>query len=257
MGWLKDWREDMKKTFVFKSFKSIGRTGAKVVQYGAPPVGAFVFGPLGALVGTGVGAAAGQVGPTKNAGSQLQRDLIYGGAWAAGTTALSLLTSGGFSSSIFKSASSIFGPSAGQVAEASALGNSFLGSGTPGGGTSGLDNAFLSSGSAGGGGGSGGGGGTAGVVTSALNTVATAMGVRAGGGNNAQLQQQYLDQLALAEKMRAAGDTAGALQADATAEAYRQQLIAAGETPGGGGFPWGLILIAGAALYFLTRRKAA
>lgn len=240
MGWLKDWREDMKGTWLFDTAKSVGRYGAKAVQYTAPYAGGFVFGPLGALAGTGLSMAAGQVGPTKNRSSQAKRDAIHGGAVTLGTTALSLATGQGFSGTLQQSFNSLFGwgptPPAPTVAkpmtDADLYKALFPGPGgtiqTPPGASTG---------------------------TGLLDLAGKLIGGTQ--ANPANLQQQYLDQVALAEKYRKAGDMAAAQQAAALAEVYRQQLIAQG-TPvptGGAGLPIGLLLIAAGGAWLLLRRK--
>jgi len=72
--------------------------------------------------------------------------------------------------------------------------------------------------------------------------------------NTAQLQQQYKDQLALAEKYKQAGDAAGAANAAALAELYRQQIVNQGGTPGGGGIPLLFLIGGGVALWFLLKK---
>lgn len=241
----KDWWEDMGDTWLFKAAKSTGRTGAKFIQYGGAPAGALLFGLPGAIIGTGLAAGAGQVGPTKNAGAQLQRDLISGAAVTAGTSLFGVVSGAGFGASLIDSVNSLFGYGGTPPAQSNVppkpmsdydLQNAFLGSNpskpAP---TQGGQGGFNPTGFLG-------------------NLFGT--GVGGPQANTADLQRQYQDQLALAEKYRQAGDTAGAAQAAALAEMYRQQLAAAGQAPGSGGMsPLLLLLLIGGGAWLIFRKK--
>lgn len=226
-----------KDTWLGKTLKSAGRTGAKIVGYGAPIFGGLFLGPLGALGGTAVSAAAQQVGPTKNRGSQLKRSLVYGGAVTAGTAAASLATGGGLTSSLFKSASAIFGGGASPVAAAPPSETTLMTmdatkAGSPAAGR--LDPA-----------------------SAALEAAAVSLGMKGTQANPAELVKQYQDQLALAQARRAAGDIPGALEAEGLAAMYREQLAAAGIDPnGGGGISLWWVAAGAAGLYLLTRKAA-
>lgn len=237
-GWFDDWREDMKKTWLFKSAKSVGRTSAKIGAYGAPIFGGLFLGPLGALGGTFLGAGLAQVGPTKNREAQLKRSLIYGGAVTAGTAALGVVSGAGLGSSIFKSAAAIFGGGATPVAAAPPSETTLVT----------MDPTKV---------GSPGTGNTLDPTSAALQTALASAGVKTQ-ANPADLLKQYQDQLTLAQQRRAAGDIQGALEAEALAAMYRQQLEAAGIDPnsaGGGINPWWLVA-GGVGLYFLARKAA-
>lgn len=112
MSFFKRLKKKLKKTFVAKAVKSVGRATAKVVKYAAPVVGAVVAGPLGAAVGTGVAGIASQVGPNKNRGAALKRTLIYGGSVAGASAVLGLASGAGIGASVISSAGKIFSPSA-------------------------------------------------------------------------------------------------------------------------------------------------
>lgn len=157
---LKKLRKKLKKTFVFKAAKTVGRTGAKVVKYVAPVAGAILAGPLGAAAGAAVSGVASQVGPNKNRGAALKRALIYGGAVTGGAAALSVLGGTSLSTGILTSAGRIFAPGSappGANVESQPLGpDPFLtgtsdNNGTPGSGNTlnTLANAFLGGGGAG------------------------------------------------------------------------------------------------------------
>lgn len=238
MGWWSNWLEKEKKTWVFSAAKQVGRGGAKVIQYGAPAVGTLFFGLPGAAVGTGLGALAAQVGPTKNPANQAKNSLLYGASIFGGSSLLNLAGGVPLGSTIFKSIGGIFGPSA---ADAAAAGADKALPRFPGEGLN------ASQAPAGGGGG---------FPQTALDLARAAATVTAGGGNNAQLLDQYRQQLALADQLRAQGDMPGALRADAQAEAYRQLLAQSGQSTAGGGFPWGLLLLGAGAVWLLTRGKS-
>lgn len=240
MGWLKDWREDMKKTWLFKSAKSIGRTGAKGIQYTAVPIGTILFGPLGGLAAMPLAAAAGQVGPTKNAGAQLKRDAISGAAIVAGSGALNLVAGQSFTNPLYSTFSSLFGWGANPPTPTAAKPMS----------DADLYKAYFP-----------GPGGTiqTPAATGGFNPLDLANKLMGGTqANPANLEEQYKAQLDLARKYQEAGDITGAVQAAALAEHYRQQLVAQQQAQGGpaGTIPVGFILLAaGAAAWLLLRRK--
>lgn len=144
---LKKLRKKLKKTFVFKAAKTVGRTAAKVVKYAAPAAGALVLGPLGAAGGTALAAAASQVGPNKNRKAALVRTLKYGGAVTVGTAALGLVSGAGIGASVLSSGASLFGGGGGSAASGTeGLDDSFIAPTSDQGGSSGLDDAFITTG---------------------------------------------------------------------------------------------------------------
>lgn len=120
-----------------KAAKVVGRASAKVVKYAAPVVGSVLLGPVGGLAGTALAGAASQVGPNKNRGKALKRTLIYGGAVSAGTAEIGLASGAGAGASLLTSVPRLFGGSPEQPEGMSEGGG--------GGGTSGLDQAFIDS----------------------------------------------------------------------------------------------------------------
>lgn len=237
---LKDWWEDMGDTWLFQSAKSIGRAGGDVIQYGSVPLASILFGPFGGLAATPLAILGGQVGPNENRGAQAQRDAISGVAVSAGSGVLNTIFGGNFFDPLTKSFSSLFGwgatPPPLSAAPPKPMSDSDLWKAyfpapkvpAAAGGSGGFDPLAL--------------------LGKVFNPNAQS--------NTAQLQQQYKDQLALAEKFRMAGDTAGAAQAAALAEVYRQQLAAQGVAPSGGGIPPLLLLaLLGGGAWLLLRKK--
>jgi hypothetical protein len=94
-----------------KTVKKVGRVVLKGTSIGAPIVGALGLGPVGALAGSAVGAAAALPGSSKDGAraKRLKTAFIAGGASLAGSTALSLIGGGNLSTAPLPALKNILG----------------------------------------------------------------------------------------------------------------------------------------------------